>query len=1656
MSDDSGNIKVVVRCRPLNSRELARGAKPLIRMEGNMTMLDPPEEGSKQDVKRATERKTMSFSFDKSYWSAGPRDEPRYASQQTLYEDLGEELLDHSFSGFNACILAYGQTGSGKSYSMMGYGADKGIIPLTCEELFKRVERKKAEDANVDFTVEVSYIEIYNEKVRDLLNPKNTGNLRVREHPALGPYVEDLSKLVVSSYDGMMHLMDEGNKARTVAATQMNETSSRSHAVFTLLLTTKRHDVDTNLDTEKVARINLIDLAGSERANSTGATGQRLKEGANINKSLTTLGKVISALASAGESTGKKKKKGDDFIPYRDSVLTWLLKDSLGGNSKTAMIAAIAPADYEETLSTLRYADQAKKIKNKAVVNEDPNAKLVRELKEELEMLRARVSGASSESVFDPTVPPEQQKVTYQAKDGTIKTVTKAVLQEQMEASEKLMNDLNQTWEQKMVKTQQIQKEREQALEELGITVERDMVGVHTPKSMPHLVNLNEDPLMSECLIYQLKPGKSIVGKVGSATASIKLSGDQISDEHCYFENVDGKVTMFAMPDAHTLLNGRILTPGEGHKLRSGFRIIVGDNHFFRFNNPEEVRKQRDRATMKSNLHLSLTPSDLAATDSPHSPGSDVDDQDRDWTFARREAALMKMGIDPALNDLPDEDIDKLFEKIHKVKTLRGKGNAGSGTWNMGGSVGGSGNGTPRPESSLSQSITMDDMWSESGRPPFSSSGATDDTSLDPWGDGFGGIPHSGLGGGPEGDETITNIQAHLRTNSSAPPSRADRGDDEDDDLKVEKEHMEHQLRMVKARMKRMIEARARGEDVNGGEGGDGEDFEPTIYTARQLRLIRKVLDRWRAHRGFKMAEVVLSNAVLVKEANVISKELSKDVSYNFTIASGGALGAPQSAIDTIAGLDQFGDVSDPILLSSTQPSVAIKVLDRRHNALYTWSLDRLQQQVLRMRNLTTYIDRPSYTQHFSSDEPFYDSPPPEYSFIGNALVSLATLSRKLSSTSTVPIFCRYTAEAIGSCRVDIRIVSVTPSAKYANGSSAGSTRSSSPVPGTVLPGSKLSFFLTVDTVKGLSSHDFSAIHMQVRLSSFAGANVSQEEVYPSTTVNIESASLSDLKFRRSFSIVANGKVLAHLKTGYAPVEFFATVRPTYLERMERWDEMREQKFYPTPAQVQQNGNGSSSIAATASSSSTSLTTDSNGKPVLPPMRRSETDFVVQQTHDVAAWLQVCELGPDGKYSPVTVVSQGQIDPGSFTLHQGLQRRIVISLSSNSGLQLPWSEFTKVRVGNVRLLDPKGRVHDSSSRSLVTLPLLKDQKVEFKPDGTGLLVAEANWDSSIHDSLLLNRVTPTYQRILLQLQYFVAVETCAEPVQFSMDMAITIEMRDAKPPSKFLAFLGSNKILTKTSTLFSVKLSPPLTRSPKDLWRLDTSEKYVRGEEALGLWKPRGITVVQDHARLILTERRASDVQAIRVILNNMPPRPIQADSLEWKRDELLKKSVELWQKRFGVKEDIVLSQEPSVEEVVGGVKSPAQKEFDFENLGGIKLISQTKLIPRSDAATKKGYLLIMTDAVQGTWEKRWFVLRRPYLHMYTHSNELEELGVVSLTGVNVESDPQKELLLGKPFSFTLFTASNSHALAAPNVKELQAWTIKLDPTRLPSSVYQS
>lgn len=392
-----GNVRVVVRVRGFLPRgkslissglshlanrlvEINRGAACLVAMnpETQATKLLIPNTTDAANA-RTQSRKIMeekNFTFDNSFWSHNTEDE-HYAHQEDIYNALGEEFLDHNFEGYHTCVFAYGQTGSGKSYTMMGTPNQPGLIPRTCEDLFERIESSLS--PHISYTVRVSYFEVYNEHVRDLLAPVRQSSaehpyyLKIRESPIEGPYIKDLTDVPVKNYAEILRWMRMGDSSRTTASTKMNDTSSRSHSVFTIMLKQIHHDLSTDSTTERVARIRLVDLAGSERAKATEATGARLREGSNINKSLTTLGRVIAALADPrhGRMHNGGKTRSKDVVPYRDSILTWLLKDSLGGNSKTAMIACIAPSDYDETLSTLRYADQAKHIRTRAIINQD-------------------------------------------------------------------------------------------------------------------------------------------------------------------------------------------------------------------------------------------------------------------------------------------------------------------------------------------------------------------------------------------------------------------------------------------------------------------------------------------------------------------------------------------------------------------------------------------------------------------------------------------------------------------------------------------------------------------------------------------------------------------------------------------------------------------------------------------------------------------------------------------------------------------------------------------------------------------------------------------------------------------------------------------------------------------------------------------------------------------------------------------------------------------------------------------------------------------------------------------------------------------------------------------------------------------------------------
>ncbi|KAK3593182.1 hypothetical protein CHS0354_039667 [Potamilus streckersoni] len=556
MPAGSDSVKVAVRVRPFNQREKNAGSKCIISMNGQTTVITNPENGD-----------TKSFSYDHSYWSHDDFNEDEdgvyhpaspegpYADQKTVFNDLGKGVLDNAWQGYNAALFAYGQTGSGKSYSMIGYGANKGIVPITCEELFKVIDDN--EDKEKQLQVTFSMLEIYNEQVRDLLvktKPPH-GGLKIRQNPSAGFYVEGLRAVPVRAYTEIEKLMEQGTINRTTASTNMNATSSRSHMVITIRFVQVFKNAMGQSNTRS-SDVNLVDLAGSERADSTGATGDRLKEGSAINQSLSTLGNVISALADL--SLGKKKV----LVPYRDSVLTKLLQSALGGNSRTIMIAALSPADinYDETLSTLRYADRAKKIQNKAVVNESPTERLIRELKEENAKLMQLLQ--------------KQQGI----KGGG----DTSELQKMLEENQRRMADMQLTWEQRLEQAR-LEWERSQ-MPTAGAGVLQDW------QKLPYITNVNEDSQLSGVIKHCFKEGETTIGRSG---VSVEIRGLGILEHHVTVTN-NGKA-LYVTPTsekAMLIING--LRVKDKRQLCHMDRIKLGSSSLFLYVGLPSERKDRD------------------------------------------------------------------------------------------------------------------------------------------------------------------------------------------------------------------------------------------------------------------------------------------------------------------------------------------------------------------------------------------------------------------------------------------------------------------------------------------------------------------------------------------------------------------------------------------------------------------------------------------------------------------------------------------------------------------------------------------------------------------------------------------------------------------------------------------------------------------------------------------------------------------------------------------------------------------------------------------------------------------------------------------------------------------------------------------------------
>ncbi|XP_009287912.1 kinesin-like protein KIF1B isoform X1 [Aptenodytes patagonicus] len=1487
------SVKVAVRVRPFNSRETSKESKCIIQMQGNSTSIINPK-----NPKEAPK----SFSFDYSYWSHTSPEDPCFASQSRVYNDIGKEMLLHAFEGYNVCIFAYGQTGAGKSYTMMGKQEESqaGIIPQLCEELFEKINDNSNEE--MSYSVEVSYMEIYCERVRDLLNPKNKGNLRVREHPLLGPYVEDLSKLAVTSYTDIADLMDAGNKARTVAATNMNETSSRSHAVFTIVFTQKKHDTETDLSTEKVSKISLVDLAGSERADSTGAKGTRLKEGANINKSLTTLGKVISALAEVDNCTNKsKKKKKTDFIPYRDSVLTWLLRENLGGNSRTAMVAALSPADinYDETLSTLRYADRAKQIKCNAVINEDPNAKLVRELKEEVtrlkDLLRAqglgdiididpmgdeysgsggkylkdfqnnkhryllasenqRPGNFSTASMGSLTASPSSCSLSSQVGLTSVSSIQERIMStpggeeaiERLKESEKIIAELNETWEEKLRKTEAIRMEREALLAEMGVAIREDggTLGVFSPKKTPHLVNLNEDPLMSECLLYYIKDGITRVGQADAERRQdIVLSGAHIKEEHCIFRserNNNGEVIVTLEPceRSETYVNGkRVVQPVQ---LRSGNRIIMGKNHVFRFNHPEQARAEREK------------------TPSAETPSEPVD-----WTFAQREL-LEKQGIDMK---------QEMEKRLQEMEILYKK---------------------EKEEA---------DLLLEQQRLDYESK--------------------------------LQALQKQVETRSLA----AETTEEEEEEEEVPWTRHEYELAQWAFRKWKFHQFTSLRDQLWGNavylkeanaisvELKKKVQFQfvlltDTLYSPLPPELLPTELEKTRDNRPFPRTVVAVEVQDLKNGAtHYWSLEKLKQrldlMREMYDRAGEMASNTQDESESTMTGSDPFYDRFHWFKLVGSSPifhgCVNERLADRTPSPTFSTADSDITELADEQQDEMEDFDDEAFVDDTGSDvgteegsdlfndgrDPFYDRSP-WFILVGRAFVYLSNLLYPVPLIHRVAVVSEK-GEVRGFLRVAVQAIAADEEAPdYGSGIRQSGT-------------AKISF-----DNEYFDKSDFSSVAMtrsglsleELRIVEGQGQNsevtTPPEEINRMNELDLKSATLDGKMTMEGFT----EEIGDHLKLG-SVFTFRVTVLqasgilPEYADIFCQFNFLHRHDEAFSTEPLKNNGRGTPlgfyHVQNIAVEVTESFVEYIKTKPIVfevfghyqqhplhlqgqdlnsppqpsrrffpPPMPLSKPVPATKlntmskpslgqsvSKYDLLVWFEISELEPTGEYIPAIVDHTGGLPcQGTFLLHQGIQRRITVTIIHEKGSELHWKDVRELVVGRVR---NKAEVDEAAVDAILSLNIISAKYLKSSHSSSRTFYRfEAVWDSSLHNSLLLNRVTPYGEKIYMTLSAYLELDHCIQPAVITKDVCMVFYSRDAKisPPRSLRNLFGSGYSKSPDSNrvtgIYELSLckmadtgSPGMQRRRRKV--LDTSVAYVRGEENLAGWRPRGDSLILEH-----------------------------------------------------------------------------------------------------------------------------------------------------------------------------------------------------------------
>lgn len=577
---DNEFIQVAIRIRPFLDRNA--GERTILSVDpsvNEITVQLKPEEIRKNSLKDspiASTRDTASnkirqYKFDYVLDSRGSEGDASFASQDTVYETIGARVVRCAMEGYNACLFAYGQTGTGKTHTMMGDMAvsdQRGLLPRILEGLFTELQARNEEvAADRKTSLLISYLEIFNEQIHDLLVPQKMGaprdTLQVRYHPIFGVMINDLTQAPVSTIEEAMKLVEFGTKMRSIAATSMNSRSSRAHTVFTFRFEQTIKDGETSM-----AQVQLVDLAGREQEKSSSDHKDRLKERQFINTSLFHLSTCIMNLSARS----KAKKVNEADFAFRNSRLTLLLAHSLSGNSRTGMIAAVSPAssDLDETISTLRFADHVKKIKTAVTCNKVNKADVVKQLQEQIKRLTEQLN----------------------TKDGGAGTVEKIA---ELEA---VCSQFKEAFQQEKSRSEALAAERAECLNEMGLSVKSEGVSVMAD-AVPYLVNLSEDPYLQGCLMYFLKGPEEVT--IGNTDGNkVRICGLGIWPKHCIIQNKgDRRLFLQPIPPAEgdkeaprVFLNGRRVT--HQVEMRHQDRLILGHACAFRVAIPLIASEMRE------------------------------------------------------------------------------------------------------------------------------------------------------------------------------------------------------------------------------------------------------------------------------------------------------------------------------------------------------------------------------------------------------------------------------------------------------------------------------------------------------------------------------------------------------------------------------------------------------------------------------------------------------------------------------------------------------------------------------------------------------------------------------------------------------------------------------------------------------------------------------------------------------------------------------------------------------------------------------------------------------------------------------------------------------------------------------------------------------